>query len=149
MRKILILLLFFGFSFGQVKSIYGVYSSFNHTEFIRSVILNSDNTGIYTLKRPGNESNYDITWEIRIDKSKNGESSFEGLLIMRPTQKYNDFSIIKKNFKFTDLSKDYFQDQYKEIFYDFPLYTGKNKILYLWNIGDKFLDDTTFILEGF
>ena len=150
MKKLLILLLFFGFSFGQVKSISGVYKSINDDEYKLSIILNSDNTGIYSFIKPGDESSYDVTWEIRVDESQNTTWSISGLLLIRPNKKYNDYSIIQKSFSFQDLNKHPDQENYKELLETiYPLYTGKNKILYVWTVGDKFLDTSTVTLEGF
>ena len=149
MKKLLIILLFFGFSFGQVKSISGVYNSVNDTEFKIDLILNRDNTGIWSLTSPGKKSSYDVTWEIIIDESKNTKWGNDGLLILRPDKKYNDYSIIQYSFKFQDLNKHPDQESYKELLEYNPLYTGKNKILYLWTVGDEFLDNSTFTLEGF
>ena len=142
-------MLFFGFSFGQVKSISGVYKSIDNTNFILSLILNDDNTGIFSMKTPDDLGSYDVTWEIRVDESQNTKWGIEGLLMFRPNKKYNDFSIVQYSFSFQDLSKHFNQKMYKEMLYEYPLYTGKNKILYLWTVGDKFLDTSTIILEGF
>ena len=72
------------------------------------------------------------------------------MLIIRPNKKYNDYSIIQWSFSFQDLNKHPNQENYKELLETiYPLYKGKNKILYVWTVGDKFLDKSTVTLEGF
>ena len=146
MKKLLILLLFFGFSFGQESNLVGVWNIVN-SQNIYTYVFDKDGSGYLSIK--GNDLDtftHEIMWETRVKKIDKKNFHETGVLV-RTVKDTNEKSLWQ--YLIIPIPT---KDDYLVHLQNSGIYKG-GPILILWDVGKKISDGENleffFVFEGF